>query len=350
MHIFNDYKYKRIRAYHTTWLLQLTDWITILPVLLIFKAKTAKSVTMEYYKDDRKGIEKDIKNGAFFMTNHRDIVMDAAWLSMLLRYRYNTRPYIGMGDNLFANWWIEFLARYNRCFSVIRGGGLHQQLANASELSGYIRYLRRNKKSIWLAQREGRAKDGNDRTQPAVLKMLTMTEDGQLEHDNGLFLDRIRELNICPVSINYEYDPCDFLKARELLFKRDDPRWRKSKRDDLISMSTGILGQKGRVIYRLTPSINHWIDANERQLMQLPMTELVETICHQVDLQIHLAYEIYERGAEFEEYIEHQLELINIPNKDEDFLRTKMHEMYQFVVDNHNNAVEYEKSCVSWKL
>lgn len=350
MHLFDDYMYKRIRAYHTTVLLQLTDWITILPILLFIKAKTSKGVSLDYYQSDRKGIEADIKNGAFFMTNHRDIVMDAAWLSMLLRCRYNTRPYVGMGNNLFANWLIEFLARYNRAFVVIRGVGLHQQLKNSAELSGYMRYLRRRKKSIWLAQREGRAKDGNDRTQPAVLKMLTMSEDGMQPADNKTFIERVKELNICPVSINYEYDPCDFLKARELLFKRDDPRWRKSKRDDLISMSTGITGQKGKVIYRLTPSINHWIDANEQVLLEMSRQELVQTICNQVDLQIHLAYEIYERNEEFDAYIESRLELINIPNKDEDFLRKCLRDMYAYTENNHNAAVEYEKSHFSGKL
>lgn len=349
MHLFDDYIYDKIRAYHTTVLLQLTDWITILPLLGIFRLHTAKSLKLDYYQGDRKGIEADIKNGAFFMTNHRDIVMDAAWLSMLLRYRYNTRPYIGMGDNLFQKWWIEFLARYNRCFVVKRGGGLHSVLTNATELSGYIRYLRRRKKSIWLAQREGRAKDGNDRTQTSVIKMLTMSEDGSLPTQEN-FLDHVRTLNICPVSINYEYDPCDFLKARELQFKRDDPRYRKGKRDDLISMSTGILGQKGNVIYRLTPSLNHWIDANETKLRALSLNEQIEKVCQQVDLQIHLAYEIYERGEEFEKYLQHQLDLINIPNKDEAFLSEKIHEMYQYVVNNHNSAVEYEKSHICGQL
>lgn len=345
MHLFNDYKYKRIRAYHTTVLLQLTDWITILPLLVLFRWITAKSLKLDYYQGNRKGIEEDIKHGAFFMTNHRDIVMDAAWLSLLLRCRYNTRPYIGMGNNLFAKWWIEFLARYNRAFVVVRGGGLHATLANATELSSYIRYLRGRGKSIWLAQREGRAKDGNDRTQSSVIKMLTMGEDGSLPKQDN-FLERVKQLNICPVSINYEYDPCDFLKARELQFKRDDARYKKGKRDDLISMSTGIMGQKGNVIYRMTPSINHWIDVNMETLKQLPLNEQIEKVCQQVDMQIHLAYEIYERGEKFEQYLEQQLELINIPNKDEQFLRDKLHAMYQFTVDNHNAAVAYEKSHV----
>lgn len=340
--------YRKIRAYHTTLLLQISDWFTILPLLKFIQHKTAKSVQLDYY-GAQESIEADIKNGAFFMTNHRDIVMDSAWLSMLLRLKYNTRPYIGMGDNLFGKWWIELLARYNRCFVVIRGGGLHSMLKNATTLSSYIRHLRTRKKSIWLAQREGRAKDGNDRTQTSVLKMLTMSEDGNLPTQEN-FLASVRALNICPVSINYEYDPCDFLKAQEMQCKRDDPRWRKSKRDDLISMSTGIMGQKGRVIYRLTPSINHWIDRNEATLKALPLNKQIEKVCTQVDLQIHLAYEMYERGEAFEQYLDRQIEQINIPNKDEVFLREKLHEMYQHVVQNHQNAIEHEKSYLCGEL
>lgn len=341
--------YRKIRAYHTAVLLQLTDWFTILPILGFFKRKTAKTVKLDYYQNDRKGIEADIKNGAFYMTNHRDIVMDAAWLSMLLRLRYNKRPYIGMGNNLFGKWWIEFLARYNHCFVVIRGTGLHAMLANSTLLSSYIRHLRHRKKSIWLAQREGRAKDGNDRTQGSVLKMLTMGEDSTMATADN-FIERLRILNICPVSISYEYDPCDFLKARELQYKRDDARWRKSRRDDLVSMSTGITGQKGNVIYRITPSINHWLDDCQTQLKTLPLAEQIEMVCQRIDMQIHLAYEIYERGEEFERYLDKQIAKINIPNKDEDFLRQKIRDMYQYTVINHQQAVEYANSHLSGKL
>lgn len=338
MMIFCKDPYKKIRAYHTGAILQVTDWFTIFPILHYFERKTASSLTLDYVAGKQEEIEEDIKHGAFFMTNHRDIVMDAAWLSMLLRIKYNRRPYIGMGDNLFAKWWIEFLARFNHCFVVIRGAGLHAQLRNSAQLSGYIRHLREREKSIWLAQREGRAKDGNDRTQASVLKMLTMDENGALPKKEN-FIDNVRLLNICPVSISYEYDPCDYLKAQEMQCKRDDPHWHKGKRDDLISMSTGIMGQKGRVVYRLTPSINHWLDEHESELRELSVQDQIQAVCTQVDLQIHQAYEIYERGDEFESYLEHQMELVNIPNKDVAFLSEKLHEMYNNPVKNHEESL-----------
>ena len=224
-------KYKKIRAYHTEGLQAVFDWVTVLPFLMHISRKTTTSVELAYL-GDRKRIEQDIRHGAFFMTNHRDICMDSAWLSERLRKRYFIRPYIGIGNNLFGKWWIEPLVRTLRCFVVIRNVSPREQLANSQLLSEYIQMLRRKGKSIWLAQRQGRAKDGNDLTQPGVLKMLTLgTED---------FFEAVKLLNICPVSINYEYDPCDYLKAREMQLVRDNPAWRKSRRDDLISMQVGI--------------------------------------------------------------------------------------------------------------
>lgn len=325
-------QFKHIRAYRTGWLLAILDWIIAAPILLVWQRKTSKSLTLDYL-GDRKQIEKDIKHGAFFMTNHRDIVMDSAWLSLLLRKRYFIRPFIGIGNNLFAKKWIEHLVRFNRCFAVIRNGGAHAQLENAHTLSAYIAHLRQQGKSIWLAQREGRAKDSNDLTQPSVLHMLTINNDN--------FFQAIKDLNICPVSITYEYDPCDYLKAREMQLKRDNPKWRKRKRDDVESMVTGIKGQKGRVVYRLTPSINPEIDqllAQHPEYQTLPLSEKTQIVCRIIDRHIHLGYEIYERGTEFEQYIESRLQLIDIPNKDDAYLRERLYEMYENPVKNYQAA------------
>lgn len=325
-------QFKHIRAYRTGWLLAILDWIIAAPILLVWQRKTSTSLKLEYM-GDRKQIEKDIKHGAFFMTNHRDIVMDSAWLSLLLRKRYFIRPFIGIGNNLFAKKWIEHLVRFNRCFAVIRNGGAHAQLENAHTLSAYIAHLRQQGKSIWLAQREGRAKDSNDLTQPSVLHMLTINNDD--------FFQAIKDLNICPVSITYEYDPCDYLKAREMQLKRDNPKWRKRKRDDVESMVTGIKGQKGRVVYRLTPSINPEIDqllAQHPEYQTLPLSEKTQIVCRIIDRHIHLGYEIYERGTEFEQYIESRLQLIDIPNKDDAYLRERLYEMYENPVKNYQAA------------
>lgn len=325
-------QYKNIRAYRVGWLLAITDWLTILPVLKWFERKTTTSVKLAYL-GDRKQIEQDIKHGACFLTNHRDICMDSAWLSMLLRMRYFIRPYIGIGNNLFAKWWIEPVVRFLRCFVVIRNGSLHEQVENAKTLSHYINDLRRKGKSIWLAQREGRAKDSNDLTQPGVLKMLTF--------DAPDFFEAVKALNICPVSITYEYDPCDYLKAREMQQRRDNPRWRKTKADDLRSMQTGINGFKGRVTYRLTPSINHALEKllqEQPEVQQLNRNEQIQLVCNLIDRQIHAGYEIYPHDAAFDKYIDSRLALIKLSNKDDAFLREKLYEMYNNPIKN------YEKS------
>lgn len=327
-------KYKDIRAYRVGWILAVIDWFTVFPILKIWALRTTKGIRLEYL-GDRKQIEKDIRHGAFFMTNHRDIILDAAWLSFRLTMRYFIRPFMGVGNNLFAKPWIEHLMRFLRCFVVKRGAGAHAQLENAKQLSAYIRMLRSQGHSIWLAQREGRAKDSNDLTQASVLHMLTLGDDD--------FFENVKALNICPVSITYEFDPCDYLKAAEMQLKRDNPKWRKSKRDDVKSMQTGIRGEKGRVVYRLTPSINPEIEAllaDEPEWRTAPIHEQLQRVCDIIDRHIHQGYEIFDRGTEFDAYIESRLAMIDIPNKDEAFLRDKLYEMYNNPVINYKKAYE----------
>lgn len=327
-------KFKKIRAYRVGWILPLIDFLIIWPVLLILRRKTTTALQLRFL-GDKKAIEQDIRHGACFITNHRDICMDAAWLTFLLRTRYFIHPYSGIGNNLFGKWWIEHVVRTLRAYVVIRNGNFREQLENATTLSEYIRHLRRRRKSIWLAQREGRAKDGNDITQPGVLKMLTI--------DSKDFFESVKELNICPIAISYEYDPCDYLKAREMQLKRDNPNWHKSRKDDLISMKVGINGQKGRVIYRLTSSINHDIDlalSQQPELKKKSRNEQIQFVCQLIDRHIHSAYEIYERNEKFEQYIENQLTKIHLSNKDNDFLRSKLHEMYDNQVKNYEKALQ----------
>ena len=329
-------EFKDIRAYRTGGLLAVLDFLLAFPLLWILSLRTTKGIRLDYL-GDHKQIEADIKHGAFFMTNHRDIILDASWLSLLLRCRYWIRPFIGIGNNLFAYKWIEWLVRFNRCFVVKRGAGVHAQLENAKQLSAYIRMLRKQGKSIWLAQREGRAKDSNDLTQASVLHMLTLGEAD--------FFENVKALNICPVSLSYEYDPCDYLKAREMQLKRDNPRWRKRAKDDVESMRTGMEGQKGHVVYRLTRSINPEIEAMlvaHPEYRSLPLHDQMQKVCDIIDRHIHQGYEIFERGTDFDAYIESRLAKIDIPNKDEAFLREKLIEMYEFPVINHRKSLEFK--------
>ena len=187
---------------------------------------------------DDKLLPDDKLQRYIFLSNHRDIVLDSAFLDVLLvKAGYPTTVEIGIGDNLLIYPWIKCLVRMNKAFTVRRGLTAHEMMRSSQLMSRYIHYaVTQKKENIWIAQREGRAKDSSDHTQDAVLKMLAM--GGEL-----------RELNICPLTISYEFDPCDYLKAQEFQQKRDNPAFKKSRQDDLDNMKTGIFGYKGRVHY-----------------------------------------------------------------------------------------------------
>jgi hypothetical protein len=276
-----------------------------------------------------------------FVSNHRDIVLDSAFLDVLLvEAGYPTTVEIGIGDNLLIYPWIKRLVRMNKAFTVRRGLSLRETLAASQLMSRYIHYaVTQKKENIWIAQREGRAKDSSDHTQDAVLKMLAMGGD-------------LKELNIVPLTISYEFDPCDYLKAQEFQQKRDNPAFKKSRQDDLDNMKTGIFGYKGRVVYRPAAPINTWID----ELSELPKTEWFKALAERMDREIHRGYELYPcnyialdelngDGANaahytdadkqrFEKYLAGQMAKIQLPNKDEAFLRERMLTMYANPVRN----------------
>jgi hypothetical protein len=280
-----------------------------------------------------------------FVSNHRDIVLDSAFLDVLLvEAGYPTTVEIGIGDNLLIYPWIKRLVRMNKAFTVRRGLSLRETLAASQLMSRYIHYaVTQKKENIWIAQREGRAKDSSDHTQDAVLKMLAMGGD-------------LKELNIVPLTISYEFDPCDYLKAQEFQQKRDNPAFKKSRQDDLDNMKTGIFGYKGRVVYRPAAPINTWID----ELSELPKTEWFKALAERMDREIHRGYELYPCNyialdelngdnanaahytdsdkQRFEQYLAGQMAKIQLPNKDESFLRERMLTMYANPVRNLMSA------------
>ena len=277
-----------------------------------------------------------------FLSNHRDIVLDSAFLdAKLVEAGYPTTVEIGIGDNLLIYPWIKRLVRMNKAFTVRRGLTAHEMMRSSQLMSRYIHYaVTEKKENIWIAQREGRAKDSSDHTQDAVLKMLAM--GGEL-----------RELNICPLTISYEFDPCDYLKAQEFQQKRDNPAFKKSRQDDLDNMKTGIFGYKGRVHYRCGTPINQWL----AELDGLPRNEYFQQLSQRIDQEIHAGYRLYpcnyialdrQEGTStyadqytskdierFDKYLAGQLAKISIPNKDEAFLRERMLTMYANPVRNY---------------
>ena len=284
-----------------------------------------------------------------FVSNHRDIVLDSAFLDvMLFNSGYHTTVEIGIGDNLLIYPWIKRLVRMNKAFTVHRGLTAHEMMRSSQLMSEYIHYAVTQKhENIWIAQREGRAKDSDDRTQESVLKMLAMGGTG----DN--FVDKLKDLNIVPLTISYEFDPCDYLKAQEFQQKRDNPSFKKSKQDDLDNMKTGIFGYKGRVIYRCGKPVNNWIE----ELRDLPKNEFFKEMASRMDKEIHAGYEpMYlnyvaldmlngnqnyadkysaEEKKRFMDYLESQLSKIQLPNKDEAFLRERILTMYANPLKNY---------------
>ena len=286
-----------------------------------------------------------------FISNHRDIVLDSAFLDvMLIDHHYPTTVEIGIGDNLLIYPWIKRLVRMNKAFTVRRGLSPKEMLRSSQLMSSYIHYAVNTKQeNIWIAQREGRAKDSSDHTQEAVLKMLAMG-------GTGTGAQKLTDLNIVPLTISYEFDPCDYLKAQEFQQKRDDPAFKKSKQDDLDNMRTGIFGYKGHVHYHCGKPVNEWI----QELDNLPKNEFFAALAQRMDREIHLGYRLfpcnyaaldmlegnnqhaeYYTPAEkkrFEDYLAAQLEKIHIPNKDEAFLRERMLTMYANPVRNKTAA------------
>ena len=294
---------------------------------------------------DDAALPKDKTQRYTFISNHRDIVLDSAFLDvMLVNAGYPTTVEIGIGDNLLIYPWIKRLVRMNKAFTVRRGLTAHEMMRSSQLMSRYIHYaVNQKQENIWIAQREGRAKDSSDNTQESVLKMLAMG-------------GKLNELNIVPLTISYEFDPCDYLKAQEFQQKRDNPAFKKTRQDDLDNMKTGILGYKGRVHYCCGTPINQWIE----ELSALPRNEFFAQVCQRMDKEIHHGYRLYpcnyialdelegttthssqyteKDKPRFENYLAGQMAKINIPNKDEAFLRERLLTMYANPVRNQLKA------------
>lgn len=219
-----------------------------------------------------------------FITNHRDIVLDASFLNLAFLRKGLPTSEVAIGNNLLIFDWITDLVRLNKSFIVKRNTGLREGLEAAKKLSAYIHHTILDKReSIWIAQREGRAKDSSDRTQESLVKMLALGGE-------GTFMERLKEINLMPVSISYEFDPNDYLKAKEFLMRRRDPHFKKTQRDDLFSMETGLLQFKGKVHFQLTPRINTKLDQLGDFRDNNTAARYVGCL---IDQAIHRSYEIF---------------------------------------------------------
>ena len=295
------------------------------------------------------GLEDVSKTTAYtYISNHRDIILDASILGVKLLENGLDTVEVAIGDNLLLTESIKDIVRLNKSFIVKRNLPVRQTLEASSHLSKYICYAIKNKKqSVWIAQREGRAKNSDDRTQESVLKMLAMGGDKS-------FLKNLMEINLLPATFSYEHDPCDFLKAKEFQQRRDNPDFKKTQEDDLLSMKTGLLGYKGSVHLQIGNPINQSLSGLNESLGR---NELAKEIASLIDNEIFRNYKFFpinyiaydrlwgknlfrekytsEDIKDFDRYFKQQLNKIDLPNKDIPFLEEKMMEMYAYPVRNN---------------
>ena len=299
----------------------------------------------------------DASKSVLFITNHRDIVLDASFLGLAMLRHGLPAQEVALGDNLLIFDWIEDLVRLNKGIIVKRNLRLTKALEAARQLSGYIHHCIGEKhESVWIAQREGRAKDSNDVTQESVIKMLALAGEG------ATVVERLLELNITPTAISYEYDPNDYLKAREFLARRRDPEFKKSQRDDLFSMETGILQFKGHVHFAVCECIN---PALEELRDVTDKVEIVRRVCAIIDREIHTAYKFFplnyiaydrvnhtDRFAseytpqdveQFDAYLNKQIDKVDLPGitpEERTFMIDAVTDMYANPLKNYLKATE----------
>lgn len=280
------------------------------------------STTAHNFSYDGIGNLKKINGKFLAMSNHRDIILDPAITQVVLYRNAIPMTEIAVGSNLLTNKHIEYLIRSNRMIKVIRGINARQLYLSSQVLSKYIREcITSGRSSIWIAQREGRAKDGIDTTEQGLLKMLDMSGTAD-------FTTNFEELNIVPLSISYEYEPCDILKARERLISRTQ-KYVKGSREDLISIMTGIEQQKGNIHLNIGSPLTH--DEIEAASC-CNKNDRYQAIRHAVDVRIIEGYKLWKTNyigydmvnhtfkyrdkytpedvAQFTDYVEHQLDKV----------------------------------------
>lgn len=271
------------------------------------------------------GIENMKKiNGRYLsVSNHRDIVVDPAITQLVMHLNGLETSQLCVGDNLLMNPYVDLVLRSNKMIKVIRGVGARELYQNSMTLSKYIRKtITSGESSVWIAQREGRAKNGVDVTEQGILKMFDMSGSGD-------FVKDFQELNILPLSISYEFDPCDFLKARELCIRKTVEKYVKGPDEDFNSIMTGIQQWKGNVHLHVgEPLTKEEIE----EAAQLSKNERYQFLRHAIDKRVilgfrlwknnYIAYDIVngtdkysseysaEEKAAFESYVEKQLDRI----------------------------------------
>jgi hypothetical protein len=230
------------------------------------------------------GIENLDKNKAYlFVANHRDIVLDAALLQHVLVSNNMNTTQITFGSNLMITPFIVDLGKSNKMFTVFRNSDRREQLRDSLELSEYMRHVIKSRnESLWIAQRAGRTKDGIDMTQQGLLRMFAMSGTGSTK-------DRLKELNIVPLSISYEFEPCDYLKVNETCRSKKG-KYIKKVGEDFNSIQLGIGGYKGRTKLVIGNSLTDFIESLPDAMDK---KELLQVVASEVDRQVYSNYQLW---------------------------------------------------------
>ena len=311
----------------------------------VFLAQSSRGATLS-------GIENIDENEAYmFIGNHRDITFDPALLEYYFFVERRNTSRIAVGDNLYSTPLLTEIAKLNKMIKVKRTGTMREKLENSYTLAAYIqKSLFEDKESVWIAQRDGRTKDGNDYTKHGLVKMITLGNDKNL-------METIRRMNITPVTVSYEYEPCDKLKARELALSENSV-YQKQPGEDFNSIKQGIFGQKGRITFTIGTPIQDELDTIPEDISN---NEKINLVCQLIDKQIYRTYTLYPNnyiahdllhGDEmyrdyytdsektiFEGYL---LAKSQVPDVPEAKMRENLLKIYATPVDNHYKTISEE--------
>ena len=226
----------------------------------------------------------DPKKSYTYISNHRDIVLDSAILQTIFYANNIKTSEITFGSNLMRPQIVVDIGKINKMFKIIRGGTAKEIFANSQNVSDYMRYAITHKnESTWIAQRNGRTKDGDDKTQVAVLKMLAMSSSRP-------FAENLAEMNIAPIAVSYEYEPCDALKTQEVYLLRKNGTYTKTANEDLNSIVTGIRQFKGRISYTFCPPIT---ETELASCQEAPHKERFRLLAEIIDRRIYSGYRLF---------------------------------------------------------
>ncbi|WP_311330260.1 1-acyl-sn-glycerol-3-phosphate acyltransferase [Capnocytophaga sputigena] len=267
----------------------------------------------------------DPKKAYVFVSNHRDIILDTSLLNVALHDNHLSMTASAMGDNLLKKKYLKILAMLNRNIIIYRSLPPREALEHSKLVSEFIHHcITENHRNVWIAQREGRTKNGDDRTQQGVLKMLTLnTPEGVTP------LQYLKTLNIVPMSISYEFDPTDVLKLPALIAQHNGVEYVKSKKEDFENIIQGLLGQKGRVHISVGQPLYEEIDAIEKAHQHL--NKQLQALAECLDRAIHQQYKLFPAN-----YIAY--DLLNKTSIYKDYYNEKEFRQFERRMNNRSNS------------